>query len=131
MNNHGPLAVILTVLGLFACGSRPERNPEAVKSAHQSGPKEISSSSEAWKRMTECSAQAERLAVKEEWGQKNSQVLGWQNHYSPTFERCYVLIQKQSTLPSGGTYMELYDAFETRFLIMCGESANVEMVCRA
>jgi hypothetical protein len=116
------LAVALTFFGLLGCGTRPivKHSPEDSTTTFQT---------EAWKRMTECSAQTERLAAKEEW-RGNSEVIGWENHYSPKYERCYVRIQKQFALQPESSFYELYDAFETKFLILCGNSANAELVCR-
>jgi hypothetical protein len=51
--------------------------------------------------------------------------MGWTNHYSPKYDRCYVLV---SYLHKGGkakppgepiTYNELWDAFERKLLSTC------------
>ena len=52
-------------------------------------------------------------------------VLGIENHYSPTYERCYVLfnyLNKDTKSINNGLprlYYELWDAFEEKLLSMC------------
>lgn len=78
--------------------------------------------------MKECAEQTDRIAKRSGWveGQRNGDItiLGWQNHYSPKFGRCYILVnyvnnraQKAGDLPL--LYDELFDAFEGRLLSIC------------
>ena len=73
--------------------------------------------------MKECAEQAARFV--REPDPLQDQLAGWQNHYSPKHNRCYVAIshwnkeaKKNPKLPL--TYDSLYDAFEGRLLVFCG-----------
>jgi hypothetical protein len=83
--------------------------------------------------MTECSAQAEHLASNSGWKDSLpgdvSAVLGWQNHYSPKYGRCYVLVEYSAKSPKPVIYSEFFDAFETRLLAMCSRSLDSELHC--
>jgi hypothetical protein len=65
--------------------------------------------------MKECAAQADRAAKSAGWD-KDPNVMGWENHYSAKYERCFV-VETRST-PSGGS-IELYDTFEGKNLALC------------
>jgi len=49
-----------------------------------------------WQRMKECAEQADREAKRSGWieGKRDgdASIVGWQNHYSPKYERCYVSV---------------------------------------
>jgi len=79
-----------------------------------------------WKRMKECAEQADRF-IKQPDPLRN-QLGGWENHYSPKYNRCYVAItylnaeaKKNPKLPL--TFDVLYDAFEGRMLVFCGSNS--------
>jgi hypothetical protein len=65
--------------------------------------------------MKECAAQAERAAKSAGWD-KDPDVMGWENHYSAKYERCFVGMTRSA--PSDVT-IELYDAFEGKNLAAC------------
>ena len=63
--------------------------------------------------------------------------MGWQNHYSPKYGRCYVQVsyinrraKTDRELPL--FYDELMDAFEARLLAVCTDASNAGafMFCR-
>jgi len=67
-------------------------------------------------------------------------VLGIENHYSPTYERCFVLVHYlnpdvrkapavYSDLPT--FYSELWDAFEEKMLSVCSDAPtpNLNLMC--
>ena len=83
--------------------------------------------------MGECAAQADRVMKEEnmEAGQHPSpqtRVMGWRNHYSPKYGRCFVLVTLQQD--SGPPYYdELYDVFERRLMAMCTTAEQVSPFC--
>ncbi|MGD1097011.1 MAG: hypothetical protein ABSB35_34105 [Bryobacteraceae bacterium] len=82
-----------------------------------------------WDRMMQCATRADQwtaaVGLVEGKRQGNVEILGWENHYSPKYERCYLLV---SYLNKGGkaeppgdpiSYKELWDAFERKLLATC------------
>jgi hypothetical protein len=90
--------------------------------------------------MKECAEQSDRVAKRAGWveGRRDGDltIMGWQNHYNPKYERCYVLVsylnhaaKTNRDLPL--LYDELFDAFEGRLLSICTDaaSANARVFC--
>lgn len=86
-----------------------------------------------WQRIKECAEQADKMAERAnlEVGQggRDLTVLGWDNHYNPGYERCYLRVsylnhnvrpELKDTIPV--VYYELHDAFEGRLLSMCTDA---------
>jgi hypothetical protein len=84
--------------------------------------------------MKECAEQADRAAKQAGWiegkrvgnGEGEVTIIGWQDHYSPKYERCYVHVtyinHSAATKPALPLlFDELYDAFERRQLSMCAD----------
>jgi hypothetical protein len=83
--------------------------------------------------MKDCAEQTDRFAKRAGWIEGHREgdvtVLGWRNHYSPKYEKCYVLVSyenhaatKDGSIPL--LYDELYDAFEGRLASMCADARN-------
>ncbi len=98
-----------------------------------------------WQRMKECAEQTEKMAIRAGWkdGQRTGDFtnLGWDNHYSPKYERCYirvtymrdaVLEEVRDLLPL--FYDELYDAFEGKLIATCTDTpapkGEASLFCR-
>ncbi len=99
-------------------------------------------SNQNWQRMKECADQADRVTRRYGWveGQADSVsqhgVMGWENHYSAKYERCYLvanfMIQEadaKNQLPL--LYLLMYDAFETRIVAQCSDmtTGNAAAFC--
>jgi hypothetical protein len=95
-------------------------------------------SKDNWQRMKECAAEAEKYRDKTS---KNILVLVLQNHYSPKYEKCYVLIHLITTEPVSNSE-QLIDPFEGGGLTMKSiekpqnrcwiyELGNGEVPCKA
>lgn len=77
-----------------------------------------------WDRSRQCTAQAEKVAKPLETLHTPDVIfMGWENHYSPKYERCFVHVSYQNPKaladPHLGLpvfYDELSDAFENRML---------------
>jgi hypothetical protein len=111
---RGPYCLFVSMLGailLSACQTPRDDKPKA--SAEKASSE--SRRADTWERTKECAAQAERAAKGAGWD-KNPEVMGWENHYSSKYERCFVGVSWVQ--PSGET-TELYDAFERKNLAMC------------
>jgi hypothetical protein len=83
---------------------------------------------DGWQRMKECAERTDRAAKQAGWieGQRtgNITVMGWQNHYSPKYGKCYLQVnylnQRAETNPNVPSIdYELYDAFEEKLLSSC------------
>src|ERR1039457_5566447 len=83
---------------------------------------------DGWERMKECAERTDRAAKQAGWieGQRtgNITVMGWQNHYSPKYGKCYLQVnylnQRAETNPNVPSIdYELYDAFEEKLLSSC------------
>jgi hypothetical protein len=97
---------------LFSC------QPQGKNKAQRSVEKVTSEPgrTDDWARMRECAAQAERDAKSVGW---DKDALGWENHYSSKYERCFVAV---SWAGPHDLTEELYDAFERRSLATCGDA---------
>ena len=127
------IPLFLVHLILLSCHSTQDtRIPGTVK-AEPTGPPEPQKSANDWQRMKQCAEQTDRVAKRAGWaeGQRNGEVttMGWQNHYSPKYERCYILVnyvnhraEKNGDLPL--LYDELFDAFEGGLLSVCTDAVN-------
>jgi hypothetical protein len=95
-----------------------------------------------WQRIKECAQQAERFV--KDWEKvpkgmeeqaKSVQLLGWQNHYSPKYGRCYIQLsihtdsKMASNVPE--IHEEMFDAFEGRSLASCTSPLmkNAHLMC--
>jgi hypothetical protein len=90
-------------------------NPASVKSAAVPVP-----TANLWERSRQCAERAEKV-VKQIKVSGDSGVVTWENHYSPKYERCFVLVTYQDPKPDIATgtpalYVELADALENRLL---------------
>jgi hypothetical protein len=107
---------------LIACQTPRDDRPKASAEKPSSESRRVGN----WERTRECAAQAERAAKSSLWDARN--VLGWENHYSPKYERCFVVV---SWPERNGSKEELYDAFERRNLATCAVGIGVSHVAEA
>ena len=88
---------------------------------------------DSWERSRQCAEQAQRIARRNGWieGGKTGSIrlMGWSNHYSGTFQRCFVRVsyfdeeaRTNRALPLI-TY-SLFDAFENNEIAICTDSVN-------
>jgi len=111
-----PFPSMLGAILLVACQTPRDGRPKPSAEKASSEPRRV----ESWERTRECAAQAERAAKSSLWDARN--VLGWENHYSPKYERCFVVV----TWPEAVTYSEeLYDVFERRNLARCSTLSRI------
>src|SRR5262249_13433567 len=92
-------------------------------------------SGDRWQRMKECAQQTDRMTKQAGWvaGKREGilTILGWQNHYSEKYERCYVQVnyanhaaeQNRDLAP---VYDELFDAFEGKLLAICTDAKTAQ-----
>lgn len=94
---------------------------------------EVETKGEDWQRTKECAEQADRIATRNGWviGQRTEDhtVMGWRNHYSPKYGRCYILVSymNRAALKDRDRpllFDELFDAFEGRLLSTCTDATN-------
>lgn len=111
MNQMRYLAAALLIAAMVA-GCKAARNQGTTPEADEHSKR----SSDAWNRMKDCAAQADRLARRHGWveGRPDPDIpigvnKGWQNHYSETEQRCYVLV---SYGDAGSSTTWLMDAYE-------------------
>ena len=104
-------------------GSSDPKPDSSVPEKAVPGGNAAAADQQAWARMTECAAQADRLVSREGLTAANG-VLGVQNHYSAKFSRCFMQTtmrnaeaEKNRDLPT--FYYELWDAFEQKQLAVC------------
>jgi hypothetical protein len=133
--------LLMLSLLLSSCSDQSEvkgkqqGNPKTPLRALSAGPNETAArggTDAAWQRMKECAEQAARIAQRlEERPHKDFGIMGWENHYSPKYERCYVLVKylnreatKNRNLPL--LFDQLFDAFESRALAICTNSSATE-----
>ncbi len=119
---------LLAVAGLLlsACRLPPDGNPVTVAAKRDP----VGS----WQRQKECSEQADRIAKRLGFDDDRTDVLiygGRSNHYSPTYEKCYVRVRYNNLsrdLPPGSprSYVELWDAFEDREVASCSPGLNID-----
>ena len=80
----------------------------------------------------ECAAQADRLVSR--FGldhcPDNRLVNDRENHYSPTFGRCYVRLVRDRALDAFKYRSELWDGFEQRLVATCEEVPEFPVGCR-
>jgi len=113
---------------LFGCQSKPQAAAPDIEQARQEQARQQEQKrADDWQRMKECAQQTERMAKQEGWVQGKDGILGWQNHYSPKYGRCFVSMsfmdesaKKDPDWPL--LYDELIDAFEGRTLAMCTDA---------
>lgn len=105
---------MLTLCLLSGCQRESQTRPESLPAAerpagHSSAPLE------SRQREAECPAQAGRVAA-HEWG--HGRLIGWQAHYSPKYDHCYVLLEYRTDVANEAAVAvsELWDAFEARVL---------------
>lgn len=116
----GRTCVLLLALAVAACEQRARPDSSAA-------PSSVTPVVDTWERSLACSNQAERLMKRLESQVEDDPFLriwGWQNHYSPTFRRCFVRVtyyngmaRTEKTLPMN--YAVLVDAVENRELATC------------
>ncbi len=100
--------------------------------AQQATPQDPSASrpkQDNWQRMKDCAEQVARISKREgmRGGQKVGELtlLSIENHYSPTYERCYARLNyfnhDTQAVKNGmpHSFYELWDAFEERLLSVC------------
>ncbi len=128
-------------LALTSCRSTAEHPTRETKSegatiseSKVQPPIQRQSSDENWDRMRQCAEQADRVARREGWvgtqkARSDSTVLGWWNHYSPKYGRCYMQVsylnepaKRDKRLPE--IYYELHDAFENNYVATCTDATN-------
>ena len=134
--NASPALFIVAVLGAvlmaMSCDAASKGTPErekakAVTPEMKTQPTpEDRAEKDTWDRSRQCAEQAERFVKRliEEGRGGPFKVMGWFNHYSPKFQKCYVRVsyynalaksdKEQPLLPFG-----LYDAFENREIAFC------------
>src|SRR5262249_28896899 len=89
----------------------------------------------SWERMKQCAERADHLARQQGWvvgrSDGGTRVLGWSNHFSPKYQRCYVEVsyfndaaESDESLPVL-TY-SLFDAFENKELSSCTDASNLK-----
>jgi hypothetical protein len=90
-------------------------------------PKTPAPTPDNWQRMKECADQVARVTKRQGLSPGREGVMGIENHYSPTYERCYVrlnlfnsAVKTNKRVPA--VYYELWDAFEERLLAMCTDA---------
>lgn len=83
---------------------------------------------DSWQRMKDCAEQTDRVAKQFGWAGASG-IMGWRNHYSSKYGRCYILVtyknheaNKNPDLPP--IYDELFDAFEHRTLSICTDATT-------
>ena len=83
--------------------------------------------------MRECAAQTDLVAKRSGWVEGHrtgdTTIAGWQSHYSPKYQHCYVQVtyinhpaENNRDLPP--LYDELWDAFEGKSLAICTDATN-------
>lgn len=79
-----------------------------------------------WGRTKQCAERADKMIKAGGWNATNPadtlELFGYQNHYSPKYQRCYIELsihQKNPTDAIPGQWVELYDAFESKNLATC------------
>jgi hypothetical protein len=95
---------------LLSCKPEANKNVERV----EEGASAKASVADNWERSRDCAAQTERGAKSADWDNPKT-AIGWGNHYSPKFKRCFALV----TLLGNDARHELYDPFERRNLASC------------
>ena len=110
-----PFAAAFTIGAVLTLCSCQPQQPESSKSTPKdSAVAQTVLKPDNYERMKDCAAQADRMARESNWGNDKS-ILGWGNHYSPKYGRCYVQVSGMSQ--TGDLYdEELYDAFESKVL---------------
>jgi hypothetical protein len=124
-------ATILSGAALTSCESQTATNSkqESAKTDQQQEVAGTSPTDTNWDRMTQCATRVDQwtasVGLVEGQRQGNVVTLGRENHYSPKYGRCYLLV---SYLHKGGkaappgeplNYNELWDAFERKLLATC------------
>jgi len=86
-------------------------------------------SPDTWERSKECAAQAEKVVAERKTGPLigGNVTLHWQNHYSPTYNRCFLRLAYFDGAATPMATLFLIDAFERSEL---AESVN-GFACRA
>jgi len=95
--------------------------------AQQSVPQKAAPINSAeWQRMKDCAELADRVLERKHILVKHAlvgetvqppAVIDVNNHYSPTFQRCYLSVANMAK--DGSIYSELFDALENRLLSQC------------
>ena len=124
-----PLPSMAAALGMAlavgSCGGGSKAPPPAERQAVVSGQKtpakpEDRPESDSWTRSRQCAEQAERVAKREEQSSDTFIVImGWSNHYSPKFQRCFVQVTYLNKDAKANPKLKLimhslFDAFENR-----------------
>ena len=138
-------AAVLSGAALTSCQLQTGANPKE-KNAAADQRQEVSGASPAetgkgnnWNRMMQCATRADQwtasIGLAEGQRKGNVETLGWENHYSPKYERCYLLVSYVSrggkAEPPGDTisYKELWDAFERKLLATCAAQIGASGFC--
>jgi hypothetical protein len=120
-------------LSLLACSCGTSSNQSAATSAPRASTEAAQPSNSVWSRMKDCAEQADRV-VKRDWADRPRSpdavgLTNWENHYSPTYERCYMVVysaldhaKTDSTLPR--TIYQLIDPFERKELAACTDQVK-------
>jgi hypothetical protein len=133
------IGLLLTLITLSSC--QPTTSSEAAtKSTVETktpSPSPVEAAPqkyrEAWQRMRECAEQTDRIAKRAGWveGKRTGDltIMGWRNHYSPKYGRCFVIVSYMSHSAENAEnqpplFYELYDAFEARLLSICTDAIS-------
>lgn len=134
---YGLAGIMVFVLGCRLQEPKPDQHARAVSAESASKPARVEHTN-AWQRMKECAEQTERLAKRFGWvvnrREHNITILGWENHYNPVFERCYVQVfyfngKRDPTARLPAFFNSLFDAFEGREIAGCTSEFKESGMC--
>ena len=130
-----PLLLAVLVFAV-ACETKPQGpTPEQIKAreAEQAAAAAQKERDHAWQRTKECAEQTDRYTKRSglvESGMNGTVLtMGWQNHYSPKYEKCFVRIGYMETSKKARPvdrvlWTDLVDAFEGRIVATCTDGID-------
>jgi hypothetical protein len=134
MNRMIAVAVALLATQVGGCGFPPKAPDPASKATVKPA---VEPAANVWERSRQCAEQTEKV-IKRVEAERSADVglVGWQNHYSPKYERCFVHLsyvnRKAKELGLPVTFDELDDAFENKLLAVATgviRAKNAEWYC--
>jgi hypothetical protein len=139
MNSPRPV-LLAAALAVAACQSKAAPPPApAEPTIEQKEAQGRRASEHRWQRMKDCAEQAERTAKREKLfaGAVMDPYLsmGYTNHYSPKYERCFIDTSMINNAPKKNPGMPLterilFDAYEGRLLATCSSTDGNFVICQ-
>jgi hypothetical protein len=87
--------------------------------------------SDSWTRSRQCAEQAEQIVKRLTQEQRGGplKIMGWFNHYSPKFQRCFVRVSYFNSLAKSDKEQpllpfSLFDAFDNREIAFCSSTPS-------